>query len=134
MFRLNCRWITAQLIHPVYAITLPQVVLGHLKESQREPKHRPESHLTCFPSSSSQAHFFSLLKKCLVPVQSLQQVSLYAEPVKSLSDVSDQLSHAALLTQRLHHRVQLLEELCRRVEKGHSWLLYLLLLVLNRDT
>lgn len=65
--------------------------------------------------------FFSLKKKkSLAPVQSLQQVSLYAEPVKSLSNVSDQLSHAALLTQRLHHRVQLLEELCRRVDKRHS--------------
>lgn len=45
-------------------------------------------------------------------VQLLQQVSLYAEPVQSLSYVSDQLSHAALLIQRLHDRVQLLEELC----------------------
>lgn len=52
----------------------------------------------------------------MAPVQSLQQVSLYAEPVQSLSDVADQLSHAALLTQRFHHRVQLLEEVC--VEEG----------------
>lgn len=82
-----------------------------------EKKHHPGSHLTCYPSSSSQAHisFFFLsvvlFFKMMALVQLLQQVSLYAEPVQSLSYVSDQLSHAALLIQRLHDRVQLLEEL-----------------------
>lgn len=47
----------------------------------------------------------------LALVQSSQQVSLYAEPVQSLPYVANQLCHAALLTQRLHHRVQLLEEI-----------------------
>ncbi|XP_040904199.1 iduronate 2-sulfatase isoform X4 [Toxotes jaculatrix] len=47
---------------------------------------------------------------------SLPHVSLYAEPVQSLPDVPDQLSHAALLTQRLHHRVQLLEEIYKKGE------------------
>lgn len=50
----------------------------------------------------------------LALVQSLQQVSLYAEPVQSLPYVANQLCHAALLTQRFHHRVQLLEEIYRR--------------------
>lgn len=32
--------------------------VGSFEGSQWEMKHRPESHLTCYPSSSSQAHFF----------------------------------------------------------------------------
>lgn len=98
--------------------------VGSFEGSPWEKKHRPESHLTCYPSSSSQAHisYFSfLIVKIMAPVQSLQQVSLYAEPVQSLSDVSDQLSHAALLIQRLHDRVQLLEELYRTVSEKHSY-------------
>ena len=68
------------------------------------------------PGPISVFSFFS--PQILALVQSLEQVSLYAEPVQSLSDVSDQLSHAALLTQRLHHRVQLLEELYGRVREA----------------
>lgn len=55
----------------------------------------------------------------MAPVQSLQQMSLYAQPVQALSDVSDQLGHAALLIQRLHDRVQLLEELWRTMSEKH---------------
>lgn len=98
--------------------------VGSFEGSPWEKMHRPESHLTCYPSSSSQAHisYFSfLIVKIMAPVQSLQQVSLYAEPLQSLSDVSDQLSHAALLIQRLHDRVQLLEELYRTVSEKHSY-------------
>jgi len=50
-------------------------------------------------------------------------VSLYAEPVQSLSDVAYQLSHAALLTQRFHDGVQLLEEVYSREGEGETELL-----------
>lgn len=79
---------------------------------------RPESHLTSYASFSLPVPIpVSLFN--FVPVPSLQQASLYAEPVQSLPDVPDQLSHAALLTQWLHDRVQLLEEIYRRV-KGET--------------
>lgn len=55
----------------------------------------------------------------MAPVQSLQQMSLYAQPVQALSDVPDQLGHAALLIQRLHDRVQLLEELWWTMSEKH---------------
>lgn len=92
--------------------------VGSFEGSQWELKHCPESHLTCYlvipvlaPRLPFLSFFFFNIFLSLALVQSLQQVSLYAEPVQSLPDVSDQLGHAALLTQRLHHRVQLLEEL-----------------------
>lgn len=66
----------------------------------------------------------------LALVQSSQQVSLYAEPVQSLPYVANQLCHAALLTQRLHHRVQLLEEIYGR-EGGRQTVLLRAPLCLN---
>lgn len=48
-------------------------------------------------------------------------MGLDAEPVQSLSDVADQFCHAALLTQRLHDRVQLLEEFYGRKTTRLQW-------------
>lgn len=84
-----------------------------------EQKHCLSSHLTRYPDSSSQFLFDFIFFGLMAPVQLLQKMSLYAQPVQALSDVPDQLCHAALLIQRLHDRVQLLEELWRTMSERH---------------
>lgn len=97
-------------------------MLGHLKDPRGKRSIVPSLISLVIPVLVPRPTFLTFLFLLLkLWLQSLQQVSLYAEPVQSLSDVSDQLSHAALLIQRLHDRVQLLEELYRTVSEKHSY-------------